>query len=100
MVLQLRLSTRKSFFGVRLLDYEAAYRAGYGGFHNYPGKPYEEIESRFGAQLRTQQGRLGIALGSCPTCRARSLGQIEPRHRAARSPPRNPQRDPISRAGA
>jgi len=25
-------------------DYAAAYRTGYEGFHNYPGKAYEEIE--------------------------------------------------------
>ena len=36
MALQLRLSTRESFFGVRLLDYAAAYRTGYEGFTTIP----------------------------------------------------------------
>ena len=60
MALQLRLSTRESFFGVRLLDYAAAYRTGYEGFHNYPGKPYEEIESDLA--LNYDRNKAGSAL--------------------------------------
>jgi hypothetical protein len=60
MALQLRLSTRESFFGVRLLDYAAAYRTGYEGFHNYPRKPYEEIESNLA--LNYERNKAGSAL--------------------------------------
>jgi hypothetical protein len=60
MALQLRLSTRESFFGVRLLDYAAAYRRDYEGFHNYPGKPYEEIESNL--TLNYERNKAGSAL--------------------------------------
>ena len=41
-------------------DYAAAYRMGYEGFHNYPGKAYEEIEDDLA--LNYQRTNAGAAL--------------------------------------
>ena len=41
-------------------DYAAAYRTGYEGFHKYPGKAYEEIESDLA--LDYQRNQPGAAL--------------------------------------
>jgi uncharacterized protein YcfJ len=41
-------------------DYAAAYRTGYEGFHNYPGKRYEEIESDLA--LDYERNKAGSAL--------------------------------------
>ena len=41
-------------------DYAAAYRTGYEGFHNYPGKAYEEIEDELA--LNYERTKAGAAL--------------------------------------
>lgn len=46
--------------GYKYEDYAAAYRTGYEGFHNYPGKPYEEIESDLA--LDYERNKAGSAL--------------------------------------
>jgi uncharacterized protein YcfJ len=46
--------------GYTFEDYVAAYRTGYEGFHNYLGKPYEEIESALA--LDYERNKAGSAL--------------------------------------
>jgi len=76
-------------------DYAAAYRAGYEGFHHYPGKPYEEIESDLALDYERNKAGSALPWGSCPVCGACSLGQSKLRYRPALSRPRNPQRNLI-----
>ena len=42
--------------GYKYEDYAAAYRTGYEGFHNYPGKAYEEIESDLALDYEPNKG--------------------------------------------
>ena len=46
--------------GQKYDEYAAAYRAGYEGFHKYPGKPYEEIEDDLA--LDYERSKAGAAL--------------------------------------
>ena len=74
-------------------DYAAAYRTGYEGFHKYPGKLYEEIESDLALDYQRTQAGAALPWDHARHAVPRGLGESQPRHRPARFRPRNPQRN-------